>query len=304
MYATRNAITIGLLWLILSTIGFLWIKSESRETQELKSKNKQLSQMLDGSLEVAQKLSATEAKFRFLNQRWSEAPKIMLSVEEPSFSLYYLNWLIDNYDLSLEFDFVLNNMGTANDISTFTFTLTGEGSYQDIYNLIFFLSRNPLLYQIESFSINQNKDNTALLDFKMQIKGFSLSPNWEMQHEFNFSNIKPAVQTAVFHNVFESLRKPQMVTRSNDMFRAVAEKPKSIERTDNLLNVEQTTLQAVTTNKVYLKDKTGKLITLKVGDKVHLGNLEKINQKKSEVEFIIEQGGVTKKVTLGLGYIK
>ena len=101
MYAKRNSITIGLLLLILVSAGFFWYKSESNKLVSLKSKNRELSKSLDGSLEVAETLSSTQEQLQLLSQRWNDAPKVILSVDEPSFSLYYLNWLIENYRLKV-----------------------------------------------------------------------------------------------------------------------------------------------------------------------------------------------------------
>ena len=305
MYARRNAITIGFLWVVIMTVGILFIRAERSNHEILKKRNVELSEMLDGSLAIARTLSSAENKYEILKAKWNEAPKIILSVDEPSFSLYYLNWLVDHYDLGLEFDFVLDKVDVVNDILSFSFTLSGEGLYRDIYDLVFFLTKNPLLYQIESFSLGKGRESTDnTVTFRMKIKGFSLIPKWDSKHEFDFANLKPVVQTSTFHDVFRELRKKPRQRREKNMFRTSVASSKPKVKKENYTNIERSSLQAVTNNSIYLKDSSGKLITLKIGDRVHLGRLSSIDQGKSEAEFTLEKDGVSQKITLGLGYSK
>lgn len=304
MYARRNAITIGLLWIVLMLIGIFWYIRETKQLEEVKIKNEELTHQLDGSLEVVKALNSVEDKYRLLKQNWVGAAKKILATDEPSFSLYYLNWLVNNYNIILDFDFVLNNITDNGDVTTFIFTLTGEGSYHDLYRLIWLLTENPLLYQIESFSLSQDPGDIDILNFKMQIRGFSLKRELDSGQQFNFASMRSDVEIGLFHDAFRPLRPKQEVRRIASMFRKEVPKPVLKPKDDGLVDIRHSTLQAVANSKVYLKDKNGKLITLKKGDKVRMGRLLRINQKKSEVEFILNKGGVTQKVTLGLGYKK
>ncbi|UCE06999.1 MAG: hypothetical protein JSW07_02870 [bacterium] len=303
MHTRRNSITIGVLWLALMVIGVFGYKKGTGKIKDLKIKNKELTQQLDGSLEIIKTLNTVENQYSLLKQNWEQFPKKIIATNEPSFSLYYLSWLTKKYDVSLGFDFELNSINDDGDIKTFKFTLSGEGSYHGIYRLISLLTENPLLYQIESFSLQTKKDND-LLNFNMQIKGFSLNPKWESGQEFTFDSMEPVAEASFFHDAFKPLRTRLEQKPRTNMSRTKVSKPKPKRKEEELIDVHQTTLQAVANGKVYLKDKSGKLITLKAGDKVHMGSLRTINQKKSEVEFILDQQGDTKKVTLGLGYKK
>ena len=290
--------------MVLMIIGIFLYTRSSKQLEEAKIKSEKLTHQLDGSLEVAKALSTVENKYRFLQQRWEQTPKKILATDEPSFSLYYLNWIVNNYNVALDFDFVLNNITDNGDISTFSFTLTGEGSYHDIYRLIWFLTENPLLYQIESFALQQKSEIIDILDFKMQIKGFSLAKQLASEPDFKFATMKPDIEFSLFYDAFRPLRMKRESKPVASMFRR--EVPKFIPKPkdDGLVDIQQTTLQAVANGKVYLKDPKGKLITLKMGEKVRMGSLQKINQKKSEVEFILDKQGVKQKVVLGLGYKK
>ncbi len=302
MYAKRNSITIGILWLLLLVVGIFWYSRENKKTKQLRLKQKELTQQLDGSLEIIKTLESVQNQYRILKEKWDFSPKQILAAEEPSFSLEYLNWLVNHHNFALEFDFVLKNVTDNVDIVTFNFLLSGEGSYHDLFRLIWFLTENPLLYQIESFSVNQSREDRNLINFKMEIKGFSSKQKLAGQQEFSFDSMKPLAQNVMFHDAFKPLMRsmPRPPRQRTSIFRRETPKvkPKPIDK--GLVDIETSTLQAVANGRVYIKDKNNKLITLKVGDKVKSGTLTRINQKKSEVEFFL--GNRT--VTLGLGYKK
>ena len=177
-----------------------------------------LSQQLDGSLEIVQALNSVKSEHVSLLQRWDQAPKQILAADEPSFTLYYLNWLLTNYDVLLDFDFTLNKMTTDGDILKFSFTLAGEGPYHDIYRLIRFITKNPILYQIESIFIQNKNEDSNFLSFQMQIHGFSLTKEWEAEREFSFASIKPITENLLFHDAFKPLRKNRKSQNNGNMF--------------------------------------------------------------------------------------
>ena len=260
---------------------------------------------MDGSLEIVEALNTVEEQHNKLNNAWKQSPKKLISANEPSFSLYYLNWLINNYDINLDFDFILNTLNNEGEITTFRFTLHGDGPYRDIYRLIMLLTENPLLYKVETFHFKHNKEDPNLLNFSLQICGFSLPKEWNIESDFSLDNIKPVSTSDFFHDAFKPIYVRREPSKSTNMFSKKVEKqsaPKPVD--DGLVDIEKASLQAVANGQVYLKDAKGELITLKEGDKVHLGRLWKINQKKSEIEFTIDKDGVAKKITLGLGYKK
>ena len=302
MYAKRNSITIGILWILLLTVGIFWHTKENKKIKQLKVKQKELSQQLDGSLEIARALEGIGQEYRIIKERWDLSPKRIIAATEPSFSLDYLNWLVGQHNLALEFDFELKTIIDNGDIVTFSFILTGEGSYHDLFRLIWYFTENPLLYQIESFSINQGENDKNLIDFKTEIKGFTLSQKLATQQDFSFDSMKPLAETIMFHDAFKPLTRFEPSRQMTNMFQRETVTPKPVDK--GLVDIEMATLQAVANGRVYITDKNNKLLTLKVGDQVQAGALTQINQKQSEVEFILEKQGVNRTVILGLGYKK
>ena len=69
---------------------------------------------------------------------------------------------------------------------------------------------------------------------------------------------------------------------------------------ENLLVVERAKVIAILKGLAYIQDQRGNMLTIRVGDKVYLGLVEKINLKKSEVVFAMNRGGIFDRVVLKL----
>src|SRR5262245_3368885 len=108
MYAKRNSLTILAVLLLLSGLGYLWYRHEAQKLAQTAAKNKNLNTQLRGALEVAETLAHVTSERDSLQRRWQQAPKKLLNAEEPAFSLSYVNWLINQHGLDLDFDFFLN----------------------------------------------------------------------------------------------------------------------------------------------------------------------------------------------------
>ena len=70
--------------------------------------------------------------------------------------------------------------------------------------------------------------------------------------------------------------------------------------TGNLLEVERAKVIAIMKGIVYIQGRSGDMKTLRVGDRVYLGILEKIDLRNREVVFTMNRGGIFDKVTLRL----
>ncbi len=69
-----------------------------------------------------------------------------------------------------------------------------------------------------------------------------------------------------------------------------------------LVDVEKSSLRALTPSMAFVEDQAGKLITLGVGDKVYLGYLTEVNAATNVARFTLNKGGIVETVTLGLEF--
>ena len=118
MYTKRNTITLFLLLTLVVGVGFAWYTGEVKILHKVKTQNTRLARQFHGTEQVVQTLETVELTFADLKENWQHAPKKILSIEEPAFTISYINWLIQNYNLDLNFDFFLNDFNKKDDIST------------------------------------------------------------------------------------------------------------------------------------------------------------------------------------------
>ncbi|MBN1540557.1 hypothetical protein JW992_00295 [candidate division KSB1 bacterium] len=302
MYTKRNTLTLLILVVLFGTIGTTWYVQEVKTVKELQQQNDRLAKQFHGMELVVQTLESVEGHFAELKDRWGNAPKKILAVEEPAFTISYINWLIQNYRLDLSFDFFLNDFDKKQEISTFSFTLNGEASYRDLYAFLWYLTKNPLLYKIENFTLAKNGQENRL-SFKLQIRGFFLMEKWEMDHDIRFTSFENEMRLTDYHNVFGALivQAPRALAAapSRAETTTAAPAPKTLYP-----NIEEAVLLALTSDKVYIKEKNSKVTILATGDRVDNGILERIDLQKSEAHFTLQTQNGRRTVILGLGYTK
>lgn len=311
MYAKRNSLTILAVLLLLSTVGFFWYRSEAQELQRVSQKNQQLTQQLRGALEVSGTLKQIINERDSLQVRWEKAPKKILNTEEPAFSLSYINWLIREHGLDLDFDFYLNDKKTNNEYTAFSYTLNGEGDYRNICSLVWYMTQNPLLYHIKNVTFRRSDNDPERINFIVMFEGYSMKKEWEVSREFALASTTFNWDAEFGRDAFRSLiplaavKDPDSGPVAKPAAAAAAkpvEPPKPKEQ-PGLLDVETATLLAITNDRAYLRASNGKVITLKVGDAVRRGRLARVDPQHNQVEFTIEtENGSSRLLQLNIEY--
>jgi hypothetical protein len=67
---------------------------------------------------------------------------------------------------------------------------------------------------------------------------------------------------------------------------------------DNLINVEQSTLLALSADRIFLIDQKGVLQNLSIGEDVYLGELTSVSINRGTATFVLNKGGIIERVTL------
>jgi len=297
MFAKRNSITLAALWLILLIIGVFWYINDTRSLVAMMKDQVELSSVLKESQKEIKRLVTIEKKHSELNDRWLISEKKIISADEPAFSLSYINWIMSRNNLPIDFDFTLNSKHKEKSHTTFVYTLNGEGSYNNIMRLIWYLTYEPILYHINSISLRRTSKGQDFLIFNIKLRGYSVENELELD---GYSELTPTLQTNIesHHDIFNPLVKPQpkIVKREVVKLTLPPKKPGEVD-------VEKATLKAITSNSIFITDGGG-LKELKVGDAVYLGKLIGINQGTNEATFVITKFGRSQSITLALDYRK
>ncbi|MDZ7261660.1 MAG: hypothetical protein ONB05_06110 [candidate division KSB1 bacterium] len=301
MYARKNSITLACFLIVFWLVGFWWYRRETKELTKLKSEEKQLKHQLEEANSMLRTQKALEREYRFLKQKWENANKILIASDEPAFSYQYLNRLITENQLAFDFDFILDKKTQHGSFSAFSYTLQGEGAFDNVYKLIWYLTATPILYQIKSIYLTNVDPNGDRIKFSIQLQSYSMSKDWGL---IDGKEVTPVFAQAIDldYNSFKPLiYQPREIATS--VSRPV-ERPLPKVRDENLLDIRKVTLEAAMADKILVKDHTGKMMTLSLGDKVKGGYLNRIDLNRSEAEFLMESSEGQNVLILGLGYLR
>lgn len=298
MYAKRNSLTILVFLVLISGLGFLWYRSEARELTVVTKKNEEMNAQLHGNLEVAETLAKMQYLRDSLQVAWEKSPKKILNAEEPAFSLSYINWLVTHHNLQIDFDFYLNEKKTQKEFTAISYTLNGEGDYRNICSLLWYITYNPLLYHIKSVDLKRSNGNDKLLSFAIMFEGYSMNKDWEVGRELAMVSRNLNWEAELGYDSFTNLL-PVEVPKPVVIPRAAPPKP---QEDPSLVDVEKATLLAITNDKAYVRAKDGKVVFLRIGDKVRHGTLSRLDQQSSYVEFQLEGEGGSRPVRLNIEY--
>ncbi|MFQ5707798.1 MAG: type 4a pilus biogenesis protein PilO [bacterium] len=300
MFAKRNSITLASIWVILLLVGIFWYTKDTRTLVHLMEQKIALSKKLATSQETIEKLKGVEDNYNQLSEQWENLPKKLISADEPSFSLSYINWIMQKNHLEIYFDFVLNQKKQLDNYTRFVYTISGEGDYRDIYKFIWYLTHEPILYKINSIDLRRSEKESDLLKFTMKLQGFTVESQSELFTDVGNLQEVSSSSIRVQRDVFSPLIRPKPVVNRV----AKPPKPKLPPKLPGQIDVEKATLKAVTSNSIFIQEGRSGLKELKVGDSVYLGRLVRINHSSNEAEFVITKFGRSQRVVLGIDYRK
>jgi len=296
MYTNRNTIYL-LLALAVLVLSSVFIGNRLKKQQEkIAAKHKQLEQQFAESDDIAKTLPNVQSKFDSLQARWLYAPKKILALPEPQLTVSYMVWLTQHYQLDIPFEFKIDDIQQMDVISYFTFTLSGESNYGNLYTFIYYMTQNPLLYKFEKFNLRRNENNK--IEFEVQMKGFFLQKDIVPGAQFNFTMYQAPQEKDKFPDIFYTTYTPP----SDELESGVIETQTPTDKVDSkagLVDPAESRLLALTSTTAYVLGGDGVMKRLKPGEKVYGGRLMYINQEKSEAQFQMLNG---KQISLGLGY--
>ncbi len=286
--ALRSTIAIGAIWLVLLLVGGWYvyyrqagdleaIREENREAHEA---HEQMQAKIDSRGEVR----ATLAR---LTDLWYERKKVIPATEDARTSYNYFNWLGQQSGSMLMYDFIVLSEDPEASPPSRVYQLRGEDAFENLYNFVYYLEHHPLLYKIEQFTI----DSAAIGE----------------NEEGDVRGVRFDMHVKVYYGTSSSLSQsysPRVVAgppRLIDPFYPLI-LDKLPQNARGLALVDESKLQALTSDTAFIIDQKGKLVSLQVGDEVFLGYLTKIDVQNNECVFTLNLGGIIEKYTMRLNF--
>ena len=213
--------------------------------------------------------------------------KYVDSMNTPRETYSYLD-LIQNRYGSLEIDIASSKTMQMTNYSSNLYQINGKGTFDKLVKFIWALEYGSEIYRIGKLNtkseerVNKKTGLTEIqITFDMELKAlFANLPDFPNETP-NFKRVN-----------FPELRNPFWP----GIYRNVP------ENKEGLLNVETARLQAVVPGKAIIVAENGMTYNLKVGDRVYLGAVKKIDVKNNWVEFSLNKGGIFETFILKLKF--
>ncbi len=183
--------------------------------------------------------------------------------------------------LNIEYDVI----ETAANYNHYVYNLSGVAEYNDLYNLIYAIEESKQLKKISALDLTSNvkvdEDGTPhyLVSFKFKAQVFYSGDERFSVKDSKENSLTPNPVFDIFYPLIRN------------------EIPSNV---NGLLDVQSAQLLALIPDGAFFSDATGNTFLLWEGDKVYLGYLTNINYSKSQVNFVLNKGGIIENVTLEL----
>lgn len=210
-------------------------------------------------------------------------------------------YYIKNYDKGLYFssnedkvfDFI-NQLNSGPAVTDFSFTfvdstsqgqfgiinmqISGSGFYRNVVNFIRRIELSKPINKIANLNISpiNNLESYGRVNF-----------NFALASYYSRSSIVDATELTISNSILESVYNP--------FYPFIREIEPNEE---NLIDIESSSLVALSSNAVFVIDQNGSMQKLQVGDRVYLGRLETVNIQQQSAIFELNKGGIIEHVTL------
>lgn len=280
-YSIRNTIILILTLIIMVGGGWLYIHNEFNEEIEntrvtLNEKQTELEEVQN----LADQFSSAQANYNDVIYTRMNHPKELFPSHSSSDLYNYLQEI--NEDISFtELNYSFADSVLNDDHGIINASLSGEGDYSNLTNFLYRIEYSRPLIQIRSVQLNNISELEKLnrVTFQVNLSSYYRRGNWtDYRADLNTSTPLGSIR----HNPYYPLIRP---IPPND---------------ENLPNVEESRLIALTGRTVHIIDQTGVLKRLSVGDRVYLGQLSNINLDTNEAVFQLNRGGISDTITLTL----
>lgn len=204
-----------------------------------------------------------------------------------------------------QFDMHLVGRASSPDFSTYTFEVTGMGTYAALYHVIWHLENNREFYRIGNLSIEhvehvkrneqtQSETRRGLASFKFTLLAYFAGIEGISAPQDSLRPVPRMIFSSEFpsRDIFNPLVRPPVI-------REDALPP----NTENLLNVEEAKLLYIVGRTATFEDSRGRH-EIEVDDRVYLGTITDVDPGNSLVRARLEKGNRVEIVTRRLGVVE
>lgn len=277
-YGVRN--TIILLVVLTTFIGGGWSYIyfyQQPKLDELEQNVEQTRQDLNQKQQKADQLPMLENQFKEATSFFNNYKKGLYPSSNEDRVYDFLD-RVSTGSAFTEFTFSFSDSTTYDKYGVISMQVTGQGYYRNFINFIRQIELSKPLNKVGAVNVNpvNELDSYGKVNYQFSLQSF-----------YDRVKLLGEADLAIRNNLLGSVNNPFF-----PLIRSVK------ENEDNLVNIENSELLAVSSNKIFLLDQQGMMQRLSEGDEVYLGELSAINIDEGTASFTLNKGGIVERITL------
>ncbi len=279
-YGVRN--TLILLVVLAVFIGGGWSYVyfyQQPKIERLQGQVQQVRQEMNNKQQIADRYPKLKTQFEKAREFFNNYNKALYPNSNEDNVYEFLN-NANSGSAYTDFTFSFNDSTQQGQYGTMEMQVSGEAFYRNFNNFIRQIELSRPLNKIDEISINpiNELDSYGKVTFNFTITSF-----YDRVTLLGQSNL------AITNNVLGSVYNPFF-----PLIRSVA------GNENNLIDVEQSSLLAISGGTVFILDQNGVMQKLSKGDEVYLGELTNIDVNQGSATFRLNKGGIIERLTLQL----
>jgi len=284
-YALRNTLIIGVLLALVLSGGLYWVRNRlPKRIEALEERKKERKEYLEQLTRIYDVYSSIQSQLDSMRRARAGRRKALPSSAPPSVLLAYLDRLLRTDRSGLTFTFSFQTSVDRRDYGYTVCRLVGEGPFRDLYRLLWRIEHGEPLVKIASLRLQRTEkafDNRKLygwVSFELVLEAY-YSPKYAALDEP--WPIPSGDEIPDLYNLFYPLVLPELPPNK-----------------EGLPEVEGAQLLAVVGDRIYIRDRKGRLVALREGDRVYLGRLLRVDPDRGKAVFLLNKGGILQKIVL------
>ncbi|HTP13446.1 MAG TPA: hypothetical protein VMM37_07440 [Bacteroidota bacterium] len=286
-YKLRNSIVLGALALLITVAGLIyWKWYQPKKLKDIAKRSQQVEAQLTNMQGLLEQIEQLEQQYREIRRKYDSRSKEIPTSDVSSQTYAYMsrgqdeamtNGGIPKFNMTFEGAHAGTNYGFN------SYKLTqGTGVFSNLFKFVYYLENGRRLYKIRDLTIDQReevdpetKETKSFIDFSMELDAY-------------YSGID-VLATSLAARSLTSVAAPF------DPFNPLVLQTISTEAPVGQIDVNKIDVKAILPGKAFALS-GDELILLHVGDKVWRGRVTRINPSMGTVDFLIDEGGLFKRV--------
>jgi hypothetical protein len=181
---------------------------------------------------------------------------------------------------------VFVSKGTENGFNFYIYKVSGNGSFDNVYGLVYAIEHSKELKKIQSANVTSTTSVDSkgiphyLVKFDLEVKVYFSSSDRYAEVNYTENDLR----TPKLYDAFYPLVRNEIRPNVND-----------------LPDIQDATLISLVPQGAFITEAKGKTLLLKKGDPVYLGYLTDIDYENETVTFVLNKGGIIEYETLKIG---